>query len=475
MTTPLPNESESESVVPVIICGGTGTRLWPVSRAQSPKQFLNVAGTGSPTYFQETVRRHSGPLYATPVVVTSVLHAARVRTQLTEIQAHCNIICEPVPRNTGPAVLAAALRALRSDPAAILLVAPSDHAIEGDLDAVVRAALPAARAGRIVLIGIPPERPETGYGYIVDGGPADHGLRRVERFVEKPTLDIAQRLLDEGSAYWASGLAIFRADTIIEEFRRFDPATLNAVEAAMANAHGGSGGLVLNIERFRCATDASTERAVYERSDKLALVAAKIGWSDVGSWTAVYDAAPHDSRGNALQGDVIAVDAERAFVRAQDRLVAVVGLSDVVVVETSDAVLVTRQGSCQGVRSVVSQLLTGDREEARCHRHVEHDWGMSRQLHRTEDCNLFVLKLKRGALLRIPAMPGRLAVLAAGAVEVFDGVSRRLIEPGDTVALDIEGGGRIENVGAGDAEILLVSRTTTIEASRSVPRVRARA
>ncbi len=249
------------AIHPVILCGGVGTRLWPLSRSQQPKQFQPIDAEGTITFFQTTVQRHRGEFFHDPVVSVASGHLGTVRRQLRDIQRNARIIAEPVARNTGPAVLSAALLIARTDPDAVLLICPSDHVIDGDLNGRVRASWKAAMDGLIVTFGIKPRYNETGYGYIMDGGEFSNyrGVHRAERFVEKPNAQVAQSLIETGLAYWASGISLMRADTVIEEYRRFDPVTFGAVSASLANAEMDDGALLLEEVSFGTAESLPTE------------------------------------------------------------------------------------------------------------------------------------------------------------------------------------------------------------------------
>ena len=316
----------THSITPVILCGGMGSRLWPMSRVEQPKQFQPTLGKGSPTYFQASVQRHRGPEFAEPMVVTNARQAALVHRQLDDLQLKGRVIGEPVGRNTGPAVLAAAICARREDPEAMLLVLPSDHMIKGDINRIITSMAPAARDGRIVSFGVIPTYPETGYGYIADGGAvADYaGLHRVAQFVEKPGYDHAKRLIDAGGVYWASGISLMRAQTLIEEFRRLDPTTHAAVTAAVDQAEFRTLGIVLNEAAFRRATNEPTERQIFERTPAIALAPLHgIEWDDVGAWNAVYQISEPDADGNVLHGDVVTVNTRNSLIQSDSRLVAV--------------------------------------------------------------------------------------------------------------------------------------------------------
>ena len=356
-------------VYPLIICGGNGTRLWPVSRTQSPKQFQQVGDGDSLTFFQSAVQRHRGPGYEAPLVVSSVRHRDTVTAQLAAIDCPAQVIHEPMGRNTGPAVLAAALILQAQDPDALMVVVPADHVIDGDLTSTIMAMRDAARAGFIITFGIKPRYAETGFGYITDGGPMiEHpGLRHVERFVEKPPTRKARLLVESDIAYWASGLSMFAARTIIAEYEKFDPRTVVCVRGAVTGGHACADGFELETGEFGAATPGPTESVVFEKTTCIALAPLQVDWSDVGSWTAMYGISKANVQGNVLQGDVIAVETTNSMIRSTSRLVTVVGMKDVIVIDTPDALLVTRVGHCQNVKKVAEYLKGSDRIEAERH------------------------------------------------------------------------------------------------------------
>lgn len=456
-------------VVPVVLCGGVGTRLWPMSRSQSPKQFHKVNGPTSLTFFQATLQRHRSLIYGAPLIVTAAGHLPAVRRQLGELQSQAEIIAEPVARNTGPAVLAAALEVAARDPEALMMVLPSDHVINGNIDAVVDDAMQAAIDGRIVLLGIKPLYPETGYGYIVDGGEftTHPGLRRVAHFIEKPPYDEALGLLSTGSAFWASGISIFSAKTIIQEFRRLDRKTYEAVALAVGNGERRGNELHLNVDAFRRAEKEPTERIVFENSERVALLPAELDWNDVGSWTSIHGVGRADANGNVFHGDVIATETENALVRSEERLVAVVGVPDVIVIDTPDALLVTRRGRCQDVKKVVDLLRKEERVEVRRHRRKDYAWGQSTSLSTSGAYDMSMLRINAGNTLSIDPLPGRRLIMVQGDLELFDGLQRRLLVPGEHASLDTAPGNRVTNSGDAEAEILLMTLQSSIVNSNS--------
>ena len=358
---------------PVLLSGGSGTRLWPLSREAYPKQFLPLAGDD--TMVQATWLRVAPLASAAPIVVANEEHRFLVAEQLRQIGAPVpTILLEPVGRNTAPAIAAAALHALAGGQDPLLLVLPSDHVVrdpEGFRNAVLKAA-PAAEAGALVTFGIVPDAPETGFGYI--HAEAGEGLRRVSRFVEKPDEATAQSYLDAGGYYWNSGMFLFRANRYLEELRRFRPDIVDAVTLAFGSAQRDGDFIRLDKAAFAASPADSIDYAVMEKTAGAMVLPVDIGWNDVGSWSALWDVAERDADGNAHHGDVIAVDTRNSYAYAQ-RLVALVGVDDIVVVETDDAVLVARKDRVQEVKQVVAQLKQAQRSQAVLHREVHRPWG----------------------------------------------------------------------------------------------------
>ena len=417
----------TKPIYPLVLCGGMGARLWPMSRIEQPKQFQPVRGKGSLSYFQTTVQRHRGDDFHAPVVVTSAAQTVLVHRQLQDLQIKSTVIAEPMGRNTGPAVLAAALKIAQSDPEALLLVLPSDHIITGNLNATILAMRDAADDGRIVLFGIPPTYPETGYGYIMDGGGYGFipGLHRVDRFIEKPPVEVAESLIAGGNAYWASGISLFRADVIIEEFLRFDPQTFYTVSEAVTGATTADNSLHLESRAFSKATPEPTERLVFERSPTTALAPAlNIEWDDVGAWNAVQKISAQSEDGNVKNGDVLALDTKNSLIQSDSRLVAVIGLRDMIVIDTPDALLVTNRENAQNVKQVVDQLKSQSRREVQSHVIRETSWGRVEPLSKAKGYDMRMIVVAPGATIRVNGTgigPSLLTFINGGAVYEIGG------------------------------------------------------
>jgi mannose-1-phosphate guanylyltransferase / mannose-6-phosphate isomerase len=367
------------AVVPVILSGGTGTRLWPLSREGYPKQFWPLASER--TMLQETAARATGPGFGPPIVVCNEAHRFLVAEQLRAAGVEgARILLEPAGRNSAPAIAAAALVAAERDGAeAVLWILAADHAVADlpALHAALRQAAAAAWAGRIVTFGMRPTAPETGYGYIEAGEAlADApGVSAVLRFVEKPDAARARDFVAGGRHLWNSGMFVATAATLLAELDRHAPAVLAAVRPAVAAAGSDLDFCRLGAEAFRAAPSLSIDYAVMERTDRAAVVPAFIGWSDIGSWDALWAAAARDAEGNAAVGPVELVDCAGCYVRSEGALTAAVGLRDAVVVATEDAVLVMPRDRAQDVRLLVERLRAAGRPEATAHRRVYRPWG----------------------------------------------------------------------------------------------------
>ncbi|MEZ5576910.1 MAG: mannose-1-phosphate guanylyltransferase/mannose-6-phosphate isomerase [Candidatus Competibacteraceae bacterium] len=365
-------------IVPVILSGGSGTRLWPLSREAYPKQFLPLVDQN--TMLQNTALRLAGLAdVAAPLVVCNQEHRFMVAEQMRSAGVRpAAVVLEPVGRNTAPAVAVAALHAQGAGDDPILLVLPSDHVIAdiAGFQAAVRRVVPHAEAGRLITFGIVPTAPESGYGYIKAGTPLDDsGIGVVERFVEKPDVATAQTYLESGHYYWNSGMFMFRASAFLAELERFAPAMLAACQQALATEQADRDFLWLGPEAFAACSKDSIDYAVMEKTAHAVVMPLAVGWNDVGSWTALWEVGQRDAGGNIERGDVINIDTRDSYIDAASRLVATVGVEHLVVVETADAVLVASKDRVQEVKAIVDQLKASRRPEGSMHRKVYRPWG----------------------------------------------------------------------------------------------------
>ena len=372
---------ETDEIIPVILSGGSGTRLWPVSRESFPKQLWPLVSDR--TMLQETAVRAVGPRFGKLIAVCNQEHRFLIAEQLRNAGVEgASIVLEPVGRNSAPAITAAAL--LAPSPDSVLWMMAADAAIE-DTAALHRAlelAVVAAKAGRVVTFGMKPHRPETAYGYIevgaeIEGAPGVHG---VARFVEKPDSPAAVRLVADGRHLWNSGMFVFTAGTLLNEMRQHAPAVLEAVERAVSLRSQDLDFIRLDPAAFAACPNISLDYAVAERTEHAAVVPASLGWSDVGSWDALWERLPKDGEGNAAVGDVLLEGAKNCFVRSDGVLTAVVGLDDAVVVVTNDAVLAMHRDRAQDVKMVVDRLRAAGRHEAVTHNRNYRPWGFYERL-----------------------------------------------------------------------------------------------
>jgi mannose-1-phosphate guanylyltransferase/mannose-6-phosphate isomerase len=364
-------------IIPVIMCGGSGTRVWPESRESRPKQFISLVGERS-TFQSIIFALEDCDIFLGPIVVTNSDYRFLVAEQLNEIGAKATIVLEPTRRDSGPAVAVAAALAAKTDPTAIVAVLAADHVFRDSalFAQLCREAGLAAAAGSIVTFGVKPDHPAVGYGYIKPGEPIDAAgrVRKVAAFVEKPDEQTAQRFVDEGYL-WNSGNFVFRADIMLGELNRFEPEMAAATASAVDKALPDLGFLLLDAPSFSKSPKKSIDYAVMERTGKAAVIVADVGWSDVGLWSTVWRLSERDGDGNSLRGKAVALDAHNVLIRANDQLTAVVGLDNIIVVTTPDAVLVVDSRQSDKVKQLVETLKAQKRPEASEHKRAYRPWG----------------------------------------------------------------------------------------------------
>lgn len=444
-------------MIPVILSGGSGTRLWPLSREAYPKQFLPLAGED--TMLQATWQRVSALASGAPLVVANEDHRFMVAEQLRQVGCTpAAILLEPVGRNTAPAIAVAALQATADGTDPLLLVLPSDHVVAdpGAFRAAVAQAVPAAETGRLVTFGIVPTGPETGYGYIKAA--AGQGARAVERFVEKPDAATAAQYVASGEYFWNSGMFLFRASRYLAELERHDPAMLTACRAAFAGAKRDADFVRLDKAAFAACPSDSIDYAVMEKTADAAVLPIAVGWNDVGSWSALWEVAQQDGDGNAHHGDVLALDCRDTLAWAERRLVAMIGLRDVVVVDSDDSLLVAHKDHVQDVKTVVAKLKSEGRTEPSLHRKVYRPWGAYDSIDTGERFQVKRITVNPGAALSLQMHHHRAEhwIVVSGTAEVTRGDELLLLSENQSTYIPLGVTHRLRNPGKVPLELIEV-------------------
>lgn len=448
------HDAQNARIHPVILSGGAGVRLWPMSREQYPKQFLPLCSERS--MLQETARRVADPArFAPPLVVCNQEHRFVIAEQLRQAGVReARIVLEPVGRNTAAAAAVAALMVEKQDPDGQILLLPADHAIQDQtafLEAVAVAA-GAASAGQLATFGIVPTAPETGYGYIRRGEAiAGHeGAFRVAAFVEKPPRAEAERYLADKGFFWNSGMFLLPARRYLAELERWEPAVLSACREALAQGRSDLDFFRLDETAFAAAPSTSIDYAVMERTDAAVVVPCSIGWTDVGAWSALWDIGTKDEGGNVCQGDAIAWDSRNCYVRSEDgALVALLGMEDAVVIATEDAVLVAAKGRAQDIKPLVEHLKAQGRDEPRQHRRVHRPWGYYHSLHAGDRFQVKRLTVAPGARLSLQKHYHRAEhwVVVNGTALVTRGEDQMLVYENQSIYIPMGTVHRLENPG----------------------------
>ena len=442
------------SICPVIMAGGSGTRLWPLSRAAHPKQFLKLHGED--TMLQATVKRLSGLDIQASITICNEEHRFFVAEQLREIDKLGPIILEPVGRNTAPAIALAALTA-KDDP--LLLVLAADHVIQDEAafrEAVIRA-IPLAEAGKLVTFGIVPTQPHTGYGYIKRGKDIGEDFE-VDAFVEKPSSDIAQDYFSSGDYYWNSGMFLFRASTYLEELKKFRPDILEQCQGSVMDVKTDLDFLRIDKDMFESCPAESVDYAVMEKTSHAVVVTMDAGWSDIGSWSSLWDISEKDSEGNSTHGDVILHNTRNSYVKSDNKLVAVIGVDDLVVVSTKDALMVAHKDSVQDVKMITESLKIQARSEWQLSREVYRPWGKYDSIDSGERYQAKRITVKPGAKLSVQMHHHRAEhwVVVSGTARVTNGDKTFLLSENESTYIPVGVVHALENPGKVELELIEV-------------------
>jgi mannose-1-phosphate guanylyltransferase/mannose-6-phosphate isomerase len=447
------------SILPIIICGGSGTRMWPLSRESLPKQFLPLINEQSS--FQERLLMVAGAnIFKTPLAISNIDYRFMVGEQMRQVGVSGKIVLEPERRDSGPAIAVAAELAFREDPETIVAIFAADHAIRdgsGFVALCEKAALAAAQ-GAIVTLGVTPDHPATGYGYIRPGKQLpDTGAFQVDAFMEKPAAEVARRYVAEGYL-WNSGCFIFRADVMRAEIEAFEPEMAQAAREAVDGARADLEFIVLDKLAFASAPKKSIDYAVMERTRRAAVIPADVGWSDIGSWSAVRELSGPDEQGNVARGEAVLIDTRNAYVRSEEGLTAVIGLDDVIVVNTGDAVLVAASAHADKVKDLVEQLKREGRREPLEHRRVYRPWGYYQSVDSGARYQVKRIGVKPGAALSLQKHFHRAEhwVVVRGTAEVTRGDETLLVHENESIYLPIGCIHRLTNPGKIDLELIEV-------------------
>lgn len=459
-------------ILPVIMAGGTGSRLWPLSRVLYPKQFLCL--DGKLTMLQATIHRLQGIECESPVVICNEQHRFIVAEQLRQMDKLTkNIILEPVGRNTAPAIALAALAATRSKPDghSLMLVLAADHVIQDEeaFRVAVHKALPHAQNGKLVTFGIVPNKPETGYGYIHRGDVSCDtdivSAFKVAQFVEKPNLETAEAYVASGEYYWNSGMFLIRADRYLDELQKYRPDILAVCEKAMSVVDPDLDFTRVDEEAFMACPDESIDYAVMEHTQDAVVVPMDAGWSDVGSWSSLWDISRKSSEGNVVTGDVISYSTENSFLYSESGLLATIGVKDLVVVQTKDAVLVANRNSVQDVKKIVESIKAKGRREHHTHREVYRPWGKYDSIDTGERYQVKRLTVKAGEGISLQMHHHRAEhwIVVSGTAQITINGQVRLLGENESVYIPVGAEHCLENPGKIPLELIEVRSGSYLE------------
>ena len=453
--------------ISVIMAGGSGSRLWPLSRSMFPKQFLALDKKNNLTMLQATLDRVNQMSTLEPIIITNEQHRFIVAEQLREYGVKTRIILESVGRNTAPAIALAAFEAIKDGEDPVLLVLAADHVVlnKQAFQTSVSNALVQAQSGYLVTFGIVPTVPETGYGYIRRGEKLTDGAYSVAQFVEKPSFETAQKYIASGNYYWNSGCFMFKASCYLSELRRFSPEIYEACEKATKKQQTDIDFIRVDEEEFLKCPDDSVDYAVIEKTDKAVVVPMDAGWSDVGSWSALWEVSDKDENQNSYHGDVIMKNTSDCYIYAPNKLVAAVGLENIVVIDTKDAVLVADKSKVQEVKQIVEQLKEEDRREYKEHREIYRPWGRSDAVDRGPryKVNRVTIKPGKSEELQVHYHRAEHWIVVSGTAKVTKDNEVRLITENQSIYIPVGVPHRIENPGKIQLELIEVQSGSYLE------------
>ena len=448
----------SDRIVPLVMCGGAGTRLWPSSREGRPKQFLPLLGSRST--FQETMLRVSDiSVFAQAIVITNTQYRFIVQDQLAEIGVTADILLEPMRRDSGPAIVAGAVFGARRDGDPVMVALAADHVVTDKTAfvAACREAAGAARQGRIVTFGVKPDRPATEYGYIRPGAKLSGDVFAVEQFVEKPDAETAKRYIAEGYL-WNSGNFVFVAGDLLAEYAAFEADTVAAAKSAIETAGSDLGFVTIDPEHFARAKATSIDYAVMEKTKRAAVIPVSYGWSDVGSWHAVWELSPHDADGNSARGNAVFVDTRNSFAASEKPLVALFGVHDLVVVASEDAVLIADRRNTAEMKRLVGKLKDVAPAVTADHIRVHRPWGNYQSLDNGDRYQVKRIVVKKGGRLSLQYHNHRAEhwIVVRGTARVTIGETVTTLHENQSIYIPLGSPHRLENPGKIDLELIEV-------------------
>ncbi|HFD6683407.1 TPA: mannose-1-phosphate guanylyltransferase/mannose-6-phosphate isomerase [Providencia alcalifaciens] len=453
-------------LLPVIMAGGSGSRLWPLSRSLYPKQFISL--TSKKTMLQETIARLKNVEHQPPLLICNEEHRFIVAEQLRQENfKHSGIILEPVGRNTGPAIALAAIKAMQNGDDPLLLVLAADHVIQdhASFTKSIEKAITSAEQGALITFGIVPTAPETGYGYIKKGNLVNESAFQVERFVEKPDLNTAEQYITSNEYLWNSGMFLFKASCYVNELKKHAPEILSSCELALKNSLSDLDFTRINAAIFEACPEDSIDYAVMEKADNVLVVPMDAGWSDVGSFSSLWEVSPKDRQSNVIIGDVLTENTRNSYVYSQSKLVSTVGVDNLVIIETKDAVLVANKDNVQDVKSIVNQLKQAGRSECEQHREAYRPWGTHDEIAHGERFHVKHLKVKPGEKTALQMHYHRAEhwVVVQGTAKVTNGDKSYILSENESTYIPIGSPHQIENPGKIDLHLIEVRSGTYLE------------